>query len=381
MSNQEESHNHNNIEQPRRSYKRLLLIAVLLIAGVTGGLFYDSRSIASQEQKQEQKAPSMPPMPVETAQVKVTDSATLLSAVGSLRSNEAVVIAAEINGRIKAIGFDEGLQVKRGKMLIQLDSSVLQAELDQAEANRNLSLSTFKRTENLLKDKAVSQQERDEAYAQWQLNEARLRLARAQLDKTTIRAPFSGTLGLRQVSPGDYIQPGQTLTSLEAIKQLKVEFAIPERHIAAVKVGQKITLTSDAYPEREFISEVYAIDPRVDANSRSLTVRGRLDNSQRELLPGQFVRVELQVATRSNALMIPEQALIPQLNAKLVYRVIDGKADMVKVETGTRSKGWVEIVSGLNANDMVITGGHQKIGPGSPVKAIEADPELFAQID
>lgn len=356
-----------------------LIFAGLLVVSVGVGLLYGPQLLASEPEKQTAPA-AMPPMPVETAEVRVADSDKLLSAVGSLRSEESVVIAAEIAGRIVKIGFAEGEQVKQGKLLIKLDSAVLQAELDRTIASRNLSKSNYQRAENLLKDHAVSRQERDEAYAKWQLDEAGVRLAQAQLAKTSIEAPFAGTLGLRQISLGDYIQPGQPLVNLEAVEQLKVEFSIPEKYLAEVKTGQKVELKSDAYPQRIFAAKVYAINPQVDERSRSLVVRGLLDNAGHQLFPGQFVKVQLSVATRANALFIPEQALIPQPKTKLVFKVVDGKAQMVAVETGTRLKGWVEITSGLVAGDVVVTGGHQKIGPGSPVHALPADPALFAKI-
>lgn len=356
----------------------VMLITILLVVGAGIGLMYGPQLMAS-EPKEQAAASTMPPMPVETAEVRVSDSAEIISAVGSLHSDESVVIAAEIAGRVTKIDFSEGAQVNRNKVLIELDSSVLQAELDQAIANRDLSQSTYNRAENLLRDNAVSKQERDESYAKWQLDEARVRLAQAQLDKTIIKAPFAGTLGLRQVSLGDYIQPGQSLVNLEAIQRLKVEFNIPEKNIAAVKVGQKIALSSDAYPEQIFTSKIYAINPKIDPASRSLVVRGQIDNSTRKLFPGQFVKIRLEVANRTDALFIPEQALISQPDSKLVFTVVDGKAQMVEVQTGARMKGWVEITSGLNKGDVVITGGHQKIGPGSPVQAIPADPELFAR--
>lgn len=356
----------------------LIFVGLLVVSGGVG-LMYGPQLMASEPEKQA-APPAMPPMPVETAEVRVADSDKQLSTVGSLRSNESVVIAAEIAGRIEKIGFGEGEKAGQGKLLIKLDSAVLQAELDRAVASRDLSKANYQRAENLLKDHAVSKQERDEAYARWQLDEAGVRLATAQLVKTSIKAPFAGTLGLRQVSLGDYIQPGQPLVNLEAIDKLKVEFSIPEKYIAEVKVGQQVTLQSDAYPGQDFISQVYAINPQVAQESRSLVVRGLLDNADRKLFPGQFVKVQLSVATKANALFIPEQALIPQPKTKLVFKVVDGKAQMVSVETGIRLKGWVEITSGLQAGDVVVTGGHQKIGPGSPVQAVPADPALFAKI-
>lgn len=388
MSQEEQKVNkQTTVEDPvttsrRRARTCLLALTVVsllvIFAGV--GVMYGPPLLASGEQQKAEEPAAMPPMPVETAEVRVADSARLLSAVGSLHSEESVVIAAEIAGRIEQIDFAEGEQVTQNKLLLKLDSSVQQAELDRANAGRNLSKANYQRAENLLKDHAVSKQERDEAYAQWQLDEAAVRLAQAQLDKTLIRAPFAGTLGLRQVSLGDYIQPGQPLVNLEAVKKLKVEFSIPEKYLAEVQAGQQVALTSDAYPGQEFSAEVYAINPQVDRQSRSLVVRALLDNQGNRLFPGQFVKVQLSTSTKANALFIPEQALIPQPKTKLVFKVVDGRAQMVPVVTGTRLKGWVEIVSGLEIGDLVVTGGHQKIGPGSPVHALPADPALFANI-
>lgn len=356
-----------------------ILFALILAALVAVGGYLYSRPLAFAES--EGQAPQgPPPMPVEVAEVAVAAADQGIIAVGSLQSNESVVISAEIPGRIDRIGFAEGEASTGGTELIGLDASVLRAELDRAEANRVLHLANYKRAEALLKDKAISERERDEAFALWQLDEASVRLAKAQLDKATIRAPFSGTLGLRQVSLGDYVQPGQPLVNLEDISKLKVEFRIPEKFSAQVKTGQKVALSSDAYPGRPFEGKVYAIDPLVEAKSRSLVVRGLLDNRDGLLRPGQFVQVNLTVDTREGALFVPEQALITQPKSRFVFKVVDGTAQMVPVQTGVRQKGWVEVTSGLAAGDVVVTGGHQKIGPGSPVHPMPAAPELFAQL-
>ncbi|WP_298036746.1 efflux RND transporter periplasmic adaptor subunit [uncultured Desulfuromonas sp.] len=327
-----------------------------------------------------EEAPTRPPMPVEVTEVSLAAADRNIGAVGTLHSNESVTIAAEIAGRIAGIDFAEGEGAAEGKSLIRLDASVLEAELDRAEANRALHEANYRRAEALLKDKAISERERDETYALWQLDEASVRLAKAQLDKATIRAPFAGTTGLRRVSVGDYVQPGQPLVNLEDTGRLKVEFRVPEKFSAQVKVGQRLELESDAYPGRDFIGRLYAIDPQVEMNSRSLVLRGQLDNRDGLLRPGQFVKVTLAVEQRTDVLFVPEQALITQPNSQFVYRVDDGTAQMAPVKTGMRRKGWVEVTSGLAAGDVVVTGGHQKIGPGSPVHPVPADPALFAKL-
>jgi membrane fusion protein (multidrug efflux system) len=319
-------------------------------------------------------------MPVETLEVKVADAVQQLAAVGSIQSNESVVLSSEIAGRVTQIAFKEGGQAEAGQLLIQLDDSVLKAQLDQAKANLALHEAEYRRAEGLLKDHAISQQDRDTSYAQWTLDKASVQLAAAQWRKTRILAPFSGTLGLRQVSPGDYVQPGKALVNLEETRTLKVEFSIPEKYSAGITPGQAFSLQSDSVAGRDFAGEIYAINPLVDAASRSLMVRGRLDNSAGLLRPGQFARLKLTIATHKAAIFIPEQAVVPQPQSNLVFKVVDGKAEMVPVQLGQRNKGWVEVVSGLLPGDIVVTGGQQKIGPGSPVQAMPADPALFTKL-
>jgi len=359
---------------------RLAVIGLLVTGALVGGGVYTSQLMAAPEEKAS-TPPAMPPMPVETVEVRIADSEQLLQAVGTLASNEAVMVVAEIPGRIDKISFQEGKTINQGQLLIKLDDSVLKAEFDRAEAGRALSEKNYQRSAALLKDNAISEIERDEAYAKWQLDEATTRLAKAQLAKTVIKAPFSGTLGLRNVSVGDYIQPGQPLVNLEDVTQLKVNFSVPEKYSALVKGGQKFTLTTDAQGERVFAGEVYAINPLVEEKSRSLVLRGKIDNKDGLLRPGQFAQVKLVLNTRADSIFIPEQALIPQPATKMVFKVVDGVAQMVPVRTGERRNGWVEVVDGLVAGDVVITGGHQKIGPGSPVHGMPADPSLFPPLE
>ncbi len=362
-----------------RSNKGLLALLFVGVLVIGGGLIWGSQLQAA-EPKEAAAPPAMPPMPVETMEVRVAEAAQQITAVGSLQSNESVILSSEIAGRVTKISFAEGVAIQADKLLIQLDDAVLKAQLDQAQANLTLHEADYRRAEALLQDHAISQQERDTAYARWALDKASVKLAEAQWRKTQIRAPFSGTLGLRQVSPGDYVQPGKPLVNLEDTRTLKVEFSIPEKYSASIAEGQNFALQSAAFAGRDFNGTIYAINPLVDATSRSLVVRGRLDNLDGLLRPGQFANLQLTIAAREDALFIPEQAVIPQPQSNLVFKVVEGKAEMVPVQLGQRSKGWVEVVSGLIAGDLVVTGGHQKIGPGSPVQSIPADPALFAKI-
>ncbi|WP_051360561.1 efflux RND transporter periplasmic adaptor subunit [Desulfuromonas sp. TF] len=311
-----------------------------------------------------------PGMPVEAALVTTAPVNRELSAVGTLQSDESVVVSAEIAGRVEQIAFSEGEQVKAGQVLLRLDDSVLKAELDRSAASLGLSRANYKRAETLLKDRAISERERDEAYAKWQLDEATLRLAEANRAKTVIRAPFTGRLGLRNVSPGSYLRPGDSIVTLDAIDPIKVDFRVPEGFARQVKVGQSLQVNVDAVPGRTFSGEVIAVSPQLDAQGRSMLLRARLSNEEKLLNPGMFARVTLVLEEKAEALMIPEEALIAQGDSQLVYKVVDGKVEAAPVKLGIRQKGRVEIMEGVQAGDTVITAGHLKVRPGMPVTVL-----------
>jgi len=306
-------------------------------------------------------------MPVEAVEVSVETSANTLSAVGNLLANEAVVVTTEIAGKVKSIEFNEGERVEKGQLLLRLDPSVLAAERDRAKARLDLSAANYKRAEALLADHATSQRERDEAYAAWQLAEAELQLAEAQLAKTVLRAPFHGKLGLRMVSPGSYLPPGTEVTTIDDIDPLKVEFRVPEARAGELQIGNHVEVSVDAVPDKNFPGKVYALTPHVDINGRSITLRARVENPEGALLPGMFARVRMTLGESPDAIYIPEEAIIPSIDALMVFKVVEGKVEAAQVTTGERRKGEVEILSGLVAGDTVITAGHLKVRPGMPV--------------
>jgi membrane fusion protein (multidrug efflux system) len=198
-------------------------------------------------------------------------------------------------------------------------------------------------------------------------------LARARLEKTGIRAPFAGVLGLRKISVGEYVTPGQALVNLENLQPIKVDFRIAERYLSKLQTGQQIEIGVDSLPGRSFTGEVTAIDPRVDPESRSVAVRARTPNQDRALHPGQFARVRLIVDRRRDAIVIPEQALVPQGEEYFVFKVVEGRAVMSQVSIGQRRAGQAEIVEGLAKGDVVVTGGQQKIRDGAPVQPVDAE--------
>jgi membrane fusion protein (multidrug efflux system) len=350
---------------------RVWVVAIaLLVAGLAGLWWFGTRAAGGPPGGGFQ----MPPPIVEAESVAIGQVVRTVQAVGTLRANESITVSSEIAGRIERIGFDEGQRVEHGAALVQLEDSVYQAEVQEKAANRALAELAYKRAEQLLEKRAASVEERDRTRALLQASEGSLALARARLDKTRITAPFSGLVGLRQVSVGDYVAAGQALVSLSEIDALKVDFRVGEIHLPKVAPGQKIDITVDAFPDRRFQGDVYAIEPQVDINGRAVVVRARLPNPDLSLRPGLFSRVTLIVDTAADAILVPEDAIVPQGDRHFVYRVEGGKAHLTEVEIGERHATRVEIRSGLARDAVVVTAGQLKLRDGVDVRAGSGPP-------
>ncbi|WP_225874018.1 efflux RND transporter periplasmic adaptor subunit [Terrihabitans soli] len=311
------------------------------------------------------------PPPVEVAKARTSEASIQLESVGTLASDESVAIAAEVVGRISSINFKEGEPVKADSVLVTLDNLLSSADLAFADANLKLAESNFERATTLSKTGAGTARNRDEAQAALDTARAAYELARVRRDKTEIRAPFDGIVGLRAISVGAYAQVGQTLVNLEKIDTLKLDFRLPEINLRDVKVGQTVDIVVDAYPDRKFQGEVYAIDPLVDANGRALKIRARLANPNGELRPGLFARVRLIGASRGQVVIIPEGAIVPRGTDTVVFTVTDGKAKESKVRLGRRADGEVEILEGLAADATVVTAGQARVKNGQPVEIVQ----------
>ena len=311
----------------------------------------------------------MPPPAVEVGPVALGAMDRTVEAVGTLRANESVMIRPEIAGRIVAIAFNEGQKVSKGAKLITLDDSVFVAEVAEKAAGRKLSELAYERAKLLVEKKAASIELRDRAEAQLEADDAALQLARARLAKTRILAPFDGVIGLRAVSVGDFVDVGQVLVNLVDIDLIKVDFRVGEIYLADVTTGQSIAVKVDAFPTQEFAGEVYAIEPEVDINGRAVVIRARLPNSENKLRPGLFSRVTLIVDKNAQAMLVPEDAIVPLGDQHFVYRVVDGRALLTEVTIGKRKETRVEIRSGLNARDIVVTAGQLKLRDGVMVRA------------
>jgi membrane fusion protein, multidrug efflux system len=311
------------------------------------------------------------PVSVVTVTLKREQFAQQMEAVGTARANEAVDITSKLSNRVTAIRFREGQQVKAGDVLVEFDSEQTRAALAEAQASLSDSRSQYKRSRELFNTKALSEAQLDQLQATLQANEARVAGAQSQLNDTIIRAPFAGRVGLRNVSVGSYVSPGTVITTLDDTSVIKLDFSVPEVFLAMLQEGLEISARTSAYPDIEFKGKVSSIDSRLDPVSRSIVVRARIDNKEGQLKPGMFMTVKLMRSERP-ALMLPEQALVPEGSKKFVFVVRDDTAHRVEVETGRRRPGEVEVISGLDDGDVVVTEGTQKIREGAAVKAIQA---------
>lgn len=300
-------------------------------------------------------------LPVETVTLQPQALAGGLQTVGSLRADESVVVRPEVGGRVTRIHFTEGGRVAAGQPLFTLDGSLAQASLNEAAANLENSRRAVARAEQLSGQKLIAQSDLDKARAQFGVDQARVASARTALSKMTLRAPFSGQVGLRSVSVGEFVNVGQDLVTLVKLDPIEVDFSVPETVLTQLRNGQKIDIAVDAFPGDAFGGRVVAIDPVIDPNTRSARLRAQIPNPDFRLRPGQFAKLQLDTGTGdAQALLVPEQALMQDGDTRFVYIVVDGKAKKTTVKTGARTPGLVQVVEGLKAGDVVITAGQAK---------------------
>ena len=299
-------------------------------------------------------------------------------AVGSLRSRQGVMLRPEVSGRVARINFGDGQRVKRGQLLVQLDDTLQQAQLQQADAQAAIARTNLQRSRELLAQGFVSQSAVDQNGAALQVAEAQVSLAQAQLARMKMLAPFDATAGIKLVNIGDYLKDGADIVNLEDMSSMAVDFRLPERYLARVRVAQPVELQVDALPGRNFKGRVDAVDAQVDANGRSLLVRARVDNPDAVLRPGMFARPRIVFAVRQNALVVPEEALVPQGTRQFVFKVErDGKGGLqarrLEAKLGLRLAGKVELLEGLVAGDQVVTAGHGRLvrAEVTPIRPID----------
>ncbi len=307
--------------------------------------------------------------PVELGKPEKLSWPKTVTAVGSLRSDESVIVRAEQPGRIVTLNFKEGQPVRMGQVLVQLDDSVARAELEQSKANQKLAKAKFDRAVELKERNFISGQAKDEAENAMRVADATVSLSEAKLTKLVIKAPFSGTVGLRTASLGDYVKDGQDIVNLEKTDPIKVDFKIPEVFQSKVRVGQALAVTLDALPGQPFTGSVYAVNPQLDTAGRAVVLRAQMTNKAGLLKPGMFARVRLTLSDTGDAVVVPEQAVAMQGEDQIMFRVVDGRALRTKVEVGQRRDGKAEIVEGVSANDTIVVAGWQKLRDGVAVRS------------
>ena len=350
--------------------------SVVALVAIVGAASYwaGTRSSAPAQSAAPATRAAPPGIVVEASRVQVVNLPQAITAVGSLRSDETVMVRPEIAGRVSQIHFKEGERVAKDAILVKLDDSVQQADLDLARANLTLSKTKHERAIDLRNKGFLSTQALDESENNLKVAQADAELMAARSSKATIRAPFAGTVGLRQVSVGDYVKEGQDIVNLESLDPLKVDLRVPELSLSQVRPGQTLQITLDALPDRAYDGRVYAINPLIDANGRSIVIRAQVPNVDGKLRPGMFARVRLFTSGSKDALVVSEESLFPVGDDKYVYKVVDGKAQRQKIEIGARRDGRVEVVNGLTANDVVVTAGVIKLREGAPVQLANTPP-------
>ncbi|MEO7392204.1 MAG: efflux RND transporter periplasmic adaptor subunit [Ramlibacter sp.] len=315
---------------------------------------------------------------VEVARVEVMKITDDTQAVGSLRSRQSVILRPEVSGRVTQLNFRDGERVRRGQLLVQLDDQLPLAQVQQAQAELSIAQANHKRNQELVGQGFISQRSVEESSANLQVSQAKLELARATAARLRIVAPFDGIAGIRNISVGDYLKDGADIVNIEDMDAIFVDFRLPERFQTKIRRGQTALVDLDALPGRKYAAVIQAIDPLVEANGRSVGVRGCVDNRQLQLRPGMFARITAVFGQRDSAKVIPEEAILPQAGRQFVIRLVDGPdqdtkiAQRVEVKVGIRRPGRVEITDGLQAGDTIVTAGQQRVQKdGMPVRVID----------
>lgn len=311
-------------------------------------------------------------IPVLTAMARTEALARELRALGTAHANESVEITSKLSNIVTAVHFADGQRVVRGQVLVQLDSAQARADLLVAQAALTESTSQYNRSRELLATQVVSKSQFDQLEATKVANAARLDAARARLEDTVIRAPFSGRVGLRRASLGSLVNPGTPITTLDDLGAMKVDFAVPENSLSMLRSGLPVVAQSNAYPGKNFVGKVDSIDSRIDPTTRAVTVRAVVPNPDGLLKPGMFLTIALTRDQRQ-ALVIPEEALVPEQDKQYVFVVENGRALRREVQIGQRRPGSVEVVAGIKVGDRVVVEGTVKVRDGGPVHDLAAD--------
>lgn len=347
---------------------RIGLIAVILLVVV--GIIVIPRlgwfSVKPETVAPPGKATNRGALPVTGIVAEYSVATNGISAVGTLLANEEVDLVAEIVGKVRFIYFEEGSQVKKGDLLLKVDDADLQAQLSRAEFQRKLLSEKLERQRILLKRESISREAFDQLQTDYNVLEADIELLKVKISRTEIRAPFDGVMGFRYVSEGSYVQPSSKITSIVDNSVLKYEFSIPERYADRNLKGQVVSFRTTGN-DKVYQARVYAVDPLIDVNTRMILLRARFENRNGELMPGMFAKGSLITGGKNRYIGVPTEAVVPEMEGKRMWVVKNGKATSVSVETESRDEKKVEVVSGIQTGDTVLTGGLMQLREGMAV--------------
>lgn len=353
-----------------KTTKRIITVTIILL--IFAGLAYPKikplfSSPSSTDDGGDTARQNTSTMSVEAVELDYETLEDRIFSSGSVEANEMVELSAEAAGIITGIYFEEGSEVEEGQLLVKINDSELQAQKQRALFRLNLAEQREERQRRLLERGGISQDDYDATLNELNVLRAELQLIEAQIDQTEIRAPFTGIIGLKYVSVGAYITSTTRIASLQEIDPVKIDFSIPERFLTRVNSGDRIQFRVQG-ADSTFIGEVYAIEPRIDTQTRTLQIRAISDNPGRLLYPGAFANITLIMDEIDNALMLPAISVIPELNAQKVFVERDGKVEEVRIRTGIRTSERVQVVEGLQRGDRVLTTGLLQVRPGMDIE-------------
>jgi membrane fusion protein (multidrug efflux system) len=312
---------------------------------------------------------SMPPMPVDVDTARVQSIVDAVRATGRIEAVQAVELRSDEQGRVTALRFHEGQLVGRGTPLVSIDDAMLRAQAERADADRDLARQQLARVQRLRDQNAATPADLERAQANARTANATLAVLQLQIARSTVRAPFSGVVGQRLVSLGDYVTTTTPLLTLQTVDPQRAVIEVPERHAVSLKLGQTVEFNVAAQPGRTFAAKVDFIDPVVQQQNRTIMVKGLAPNPGRVLRPGMFIEARLATATRASAIVIPEDAVQPLRTTNIVWVVDKGKASRRVVTLGVRAQGIVEVTSGVKSGELVVVGGLERMGEGMPLMA------------
>ena len=345
-------------------YTGMLVLAALAAAACKDGETTDSAGA---------NGGGPPPMPAEVATARRDTVVDAISATGEIEAVQSIQLRPDVEGRIVSILVREGQRVGAGAPLFKVDDAELKAQVERLEAQKDLADQALRRTKDLLEQNAASTSDLERAEATARSNAADLSLYKVRLERTTVRAPFAGIVGERSVSLGDYVTTGTPLVSLQTVDPIRASFQVPERFARDVATGQQVRFQVAALPGEEFTGTVDFVDPVVQLPGRTILVKARVPNRNGRLQSGMFIEARLATEVRPNAVVVPEEAIVPLQGVNFVWVVEDQKAVRREVVLGVRTPGYVELRSGVEVGEQVVTGGQARLQPGAPVAPIPVD--------